>query len=48
MSTHGEDPTTPGGGEGSRKQIKNIQPIKNLLHWLTVTDYENHEQQVFI
>ena len=40
VSTHGEDPTVPG------KKIHNIQPIKKLLHWLTVTEYENYEQQV--
>ena len=40
MSTHGEDPTS-----GS-KEIRNVEPIKHLLHWLTVTEYENHEQQV--
>ena len=42
MATHGEDPTT------GCKQIRNIQPIKNLLHWLNVTEYENHEQQVWL
>ena len=42
MATFGEDPTL------GTAQIQNIQPIKALLTWLTETDYENHDQQVWL
>eukprot|EP00090_Calanus_glacialis_P023550 TRINITY_DN363_c0_g1_i1.p1 TRINITY_DN363_c0_g1~~TRINITY_DN363_c0_g1_i1.p1 ORF type:complete len:2732 (-),score=430.45 TRINITY_DN363_c0_g1_i1:184-7587(-) len=42
MSTYGEDPSVGG------THIKNIQPIKKLLKWLTETEYENHDQQVWL
>ena len=41
MATYGEDPTTGA-------QIRNIEPIKKLLLWLTETEYENHDQQVWL
>ena len=41
MATYGEDPTT-------EAKIRNIEPIKKLLLWLTETDYENHDQQVWL
>ena len=41
MATYGEDPTS-----GAR--IRNIQPIRKLLCWLTETEYENHDQQVWL
>ena len=28
--------------------IQNIQPVKALLQWLTETEYENHDQQVWL
>ena len=42
MATYGEDPTL------GRPVIQNIQPIKALLTWLTETEYENHDQQVWL
>jgi hypothetical protein len=32
-------------GATSNQRLCNIQPVRKLLHWLTVTEYENHEQQ---
>ena len=29
----------------SNQRLCNIQPVRKLLHWLTVTEYENHDQQ---
>ena len=41
LATYGEDPTTGA-------QIRNIEPVKKLLMWLTETEYENHDQQVWL
>ena len=29
----------------SNQRLCNIQPVRKLLHWLTVTESENHDQQ---
>ena len=42
MATYGEDPTLGGA------VIQNIRPIKALLTWLTETEYENYDQQVWL
>ena len=42
MSTFGEDPTV------GRPVIQNIKPVRALLQWLTETEYENHDQQVWL
>ena len=42
MATYGEDPTL------GRAVIQNIQPIKALLTWLTETEYQNYDQQVWL
>lgn len=31
-----------------RPLIQNIQPVKALLQWLTETEYENFDQQVWL
>jgi hypothetical protein len=41
MATYGEDPTTGA-------TIRNIEPVRKLLTWLTETEYENHDQQVWL
>ena len=47
MATYGEDPTlTSAAGAGPR--IRNMQPVSALLTWLTETEYENHDQQVWL
>lgn len=42
ISTHGEDPN------GQLNLIRNIEPITYLLKWISETDYENLEQQVWL
>ena len=42
MATYGEDLTQ------GKPQIQNLQPVKALLTWLTETEYENHDQQVWL
>ena len=42
MATYGEDPTQ------GKPQIQNLQPVKALLTWLTETEYEIHDQQVWL
>ena len=40
MATHGDDI--------EKKNLKNIQPIVYLLKWLSETEYENANQQVWL
>jgi len=55
FSSHGSNNSSGSSSSGSssssssssssKEQLCNIEPVRKLLHWLTVTEYENHDQQ---
>jgi hypothetical protein len=48
FSSHGSNinsGSNSSSSSSSKEQLCNIEPVRKLLHWLTVTEYENHDQQ---
>jgi hypothetical protein len=46
MATFSSSPRMSSSSSSGNLCLCNVQPVRKLLHWLTATEYENHEQQV--